>query len=388
MSANESAVLSHITGTFLIHAEGSFLNGAGLDTSGEFRNFVLPKTYQDGRNRVPYVSSQAWRRWLRNTFRDENPNELPAETEVLSRNAKGNPDKIGTKMDPLVYAEDDVFGYMRAALGQGRAKEVEAGEDDLALNLDAEEVTEEAEPKGKKKGKTERVSSVMRPSPFSSSILKSLRSNGWQGDDEGYVHLKEGTPLPYKTRFYNTHLQGVFGLNYARLGVFRNEGDRVELDETLVKKYLDEKMIRASEKNANIYEVIDNKRRERAAMILRALSVLRGGAKQAQFGTEVSPKAIIIAGLNCGNLIFNDLFEERDGQPTIKLSALKETIEDYRKRLTTPVFIGVRDGYLHPQNEADLRTWVSDGEANENNVRLMSPLKAVESLIEHLNQVG
>jgi CRISPR-associated protein Cst2 len=277
---------------------------------------------------------------------------------------------------------------MRAAQGQGRAKEVEESEEDLVLDLDAEEVAEEAEPKGKKKGKTERVSSVMRPSPFSSSILKSLRSNGWQGDDEGYVHLKEGTPLPYKTRFYNTHLQGVFGLNYTHLGVFRNEGDRVELDETLVKKYLNEKKIRASEKNANIYEVVDNKRRERAAMILRALSVLRGGAKQAQFGTEVSPKAIIIAGLNCGNLIFNDLFEERDGKPAIKLGALKETIEDYRKRLTTPVFIGVRDGYLHSQSETELRSWASDGEANENNVRLMSPLKAVESLIEHLNQVG
>jgi CRISPR-associated protein Cst2 len=387
MSANESAVLSHIAGTFLIHAEGSFLNGAGLDTSGEFRNFVLPKTYLDGRNRVPYVSSQAWRRWLRNTFKDENPNEPAAELKAIDWNAQGNPSKIATETDPIVYAEDDIFGYMRAAQGQGRAKEAEASEEDLALDLDAE-ATEEAEPKGKKKGKTERVSSVMRPSPFASSILKSLRSNGWQGDDEGYVHLKEGTPLPYKTRFYNTHLQGVFGLNYARLGVFRNEGDRVELDETLVKKYLNEKVIRASEKNANIYEVVNNKRSERAAMILRALSVLRGGAKQAQFGTEVSPKAIIIAGLNCGNLIFNDLFDERDGQPAIKLGALKETIEDYRQRLTTPVFIGVRDGYLHPQNETDLRSWASGGEANGNNARFMSPLKAVESLIEHLNKAG
>lgn len=388
MSANEKAVLSHITGTFLIHAEGSFLNGAGLDTSGEFRNFVLPKTYSDGRSRVPYVSSQAWRRWLRTTFRDENPNEPAAEIQVLSTNAKGNPDKIGTQMNPIEYVEDDIFGYMRAAQGQGRAKETEASEDDLALELDAEEVAEESEAKGKKKGKTERVSSVMRPSPFSSSILKSLRSNGWQGDDEGYVHLKEGTPLPYKTRFYNTHLQGVFGLNYARLGVFRNEGDRVELDEALVKKYLTENKIRASEKNENIYEAIENKRRERAAMILRALSVLRGGAKQAQFGTDVAPKAIIVAGLNCGNLIFNDLFEERDGQPAIKLGALKETIEDYRNRLTTPVFIGVRDGYLHSQNETELRSWAGDGQANGSDVRLSSPVKAVESLIEQLNRAG
>lgn len=388
MSNNGNSQLTHITGTFLIHAEGSFLNGAGLDTSGEFRNFVLPKTYSDGRSRVPYVSSQAWRRWLRTTFRDENPSEPAAEIQVLSKNAKGNPDKIGTQMNPIEFVEDDIFGYMRAAQGQGRAKETEAGEDGIDLESDAEEAVEDSNAKGKKKGKTERVSSVMRPSPFSSSILKSLRNSGWQGDDEGYVHLKEGTPLPYKTRFYNTHLQGVFGLNYARLGVFRNEGDRVELDEVLVKQYLAENKIRASEKNANVYEVVDNKRSNRAAMILRALSVLRGGAKQAQFGTDVAPKVMIIAGLDCGNLIFNDLFEEKDGMPTIKLGALKETIEDYHNRLATPVFIGVRDGYLHSQNETDLRSWAGDGQATGSNVRLSSPIKAVESLIEQLNQAG
>lgn len=219
----------------------------------------------------------------------------------------------------------------------------------------------------------------MRPSPFSSSILKSIRNTGWQGDDEGFVHLKEGSPLPYKTRFYNTQLQGVFGLNYDRLGTFRNEGDRIELDEALAKKYLADGTIEKDAKR-EIYQVKDNQRCERATRILRSLAVLRGGAKQAQFGTDVAPKAIIAAGLNCGNLIFNDLFEERDLQPVIKLAALKQIIADYQDRLMTSVYVGVRDGYLHPENERELKAWAEE----EPSVRLLSPVKAVVALTEKL----
>lgn len=363
--------LTHIVGTFLIQAEGAFLNGAGLDDSGEDRNAVIPKTFQDGRNRVPYVSSQAWRRWLRETFKEEYPNEPKAELKALSFNSKGNPDKIGTEMDPIHFAEDDIFGYMRAEKGQGRVKDED--EETGSTETDAEEEA----PKGKQKGT--KTKAVMRPSPFSSSILKSIRVTGWQGEDEGFVHLKEGSPLPYKTRFYNTQLQGVFGLNYDRLGMFRNEGDRIELDEIFVSKYLKDGTLEKDE-GREIYRVKNNQRRDRATMILRSLAVLRGGAKQAQFGTDVSPKAIILAGLNCGNLIFNDLFEEKDLQPTIKLETLKQIISDYQSRLVTPVFIGLRDGYLHPENEREVKAW-----AQENTqVRLFSPLKAVEQLTSML----
>jgi CRISPR-associated protein Cst2 len=391
--ANERGSLTHITGTFLIQAEGAFLNGAGLDT-GEDRNAVIPKTYTDindkgQRTRVPYVSAQAWRRWLRLTFQEENPTEPAAELRALSFNARGNPDKIGTEMNPINFAEDDIFGYMRAEKGQGRIKAESTDEEDAEENL--EDAAEAPVEKGKK-AKTEKTKAVMRPSPFVSSILKSIRKDGWQGDDEGFVHLKKGNPLPYKTKFYNTQLQGVFGLNYVRLGVFRNDGDRIELDESLVKQYLNEGSLRTQDGNANIYEVAQNKRRERATMILRALAILRGGAKQAQFGTDVAPKAIIIAGLSCGNLIFNDLFEEKNGEPVIKLAALKQTLEDYRQRLVTPVFIGVREGYLQAANEAELKAWIQAGaqlsDDSNADVRLSSPVKAVEALTTQLAEAS
>lgn len=159
--------LTHIVGTFLIQAEGAFLNGAGLDDSGEDRNAVIPKTYQDGRNRVPYVSSQAWRRWLRETFKQEFPEEPRAELKALNLNAKGNPDKIGTEMNPITFAEDDIFGYMRAEKGQGRVK---ADEDEDEADATGE-AAEEVAPKGKPKGQAQRGQNPRRHASFAVLIL-------------------------------------------------------------------------------------------------------------------------------------------------------------------------------------------------------------------------
>lgn len=374
--------LTHIAGTFLIQAEGAFLNGAGLDT-GEDRNAVIPKTYWDidsqGRRvRVPYVSAQAWRRWLRLTFQEENPNEPAAEIVEKGLSAKGTTNKIGTEMNPIVYAEDDVFGYMRAEQGQGKSKEVDAVADPDNVEDEAEEQPD------KIKKKTEKTKAVMRPSPFVSSILKSIRKDASVlGDDEGFVHLKQGSPLPYKTKFYNTQLQGIFGLNYARLGVFRNDGDRIELDQNFAKQYSADGTIRQQNGKEGVFEVVENKRRERATMILKALAVLRGGAKQAQFGTDVAPKAIVVAGLNCGNLIFNDIFAEKEGKPIIKIECLKQILADYKDRLVTPVYVGFRKGYLHPQNETELES-LKNGVA----VELTSPIEAVNRLTEQLNTIG
>lgn len=375
MSENK---LTHIAGTFLIKADGAFLNGGGLE-SGEYQNVTAPKSFWDvdknGRRfRVPYVSAQAWRHWLRETFREENPNEPISELRALKFNSKGNPSKIGTDMNPFIYTEDDIFGYMNAAEGQGKDKKKKGAEEEDEAE-DSEEVAQ--------KPKTEKTKAIMRSSPFASSILKSIRKADIITDDEGYVHLKQGSPLPYTTKFYNTHLQGVFGLNYSRLGIFRNDGDRIELDENFVKKYVADGTIREIEKG--IYEVADNKRRERATMILKALAVLRGGAKQAQFGTDVTPKAIVVAGLNCGNLIFNDLFEEKESQPIIKLETLKDIINDYRNRLATPVYIGIRKGYLHLVNETELQTFAQE---NSDVVRLSSPIEAVNQLTAEFEKVG
>ena len=331
--------LTHVAGTFLVEAPASFLNGAGLG-DGENRNVTLPKTFRDGRERVPYVSSQAWKRWLRNTLIEET--NWPASVlRPIDLSTKGTTNKIGGEFDPINFPEDDIFGYMRAEGKQKRQPDGEEGETEEA---------EAAEKSGKK------VKSLIRASPFSASILCSIRKSAWQGRDEGFVHLKEGTPLPYTTEFYHTHLEGVFSLNYMRLGVFWNIGDRVELDESKIDKLLKEGKIKVlkEEKSGKVYEAIDaaKKRKERASELLKALAHLRGGAKQAAFGTDVAPKVLILAGVTCGNPMFNSLFVDDGNGPYLKVDTIKEIAKDYSDRIVTPIFVGIRKGYL--KNESDV----------------------------------
>src|SRR5581483_10661322 len=421
MSDNRRAV-THVAGTFLIQADGAFLNGAGLG-EGEDRNVTIPKTFRDGRNEVPYVSAQAWKRWLRTTTVQE-ANWPASEPQAIGWNPKGNVNKIAGQLNPVEFPEDDIFGYMRAQEGQGRRKVVE----------EEEEETEE-ETGGKTKA-------VMRASPFAASLLASLRSNGWRGEDEGFVHLTKydpqalaeaeverflgsvsgktqdkkkdlwerleefekewaaqvksavdesnlehlremlsakarekrrevqfienaTSPLPYSTRFYNTHLQALFCLDYSRLGVFWNIGDRVELEEVKARKFLTEKKIEdvttqepysALTQNGElgrIYQLMDRnkERKRRATALFKSLAVLRGGAKQAQFGTDIAPKVLVLAGLNCGNPIFNHLFIEDAEGPVLKVDTFKEVVRDYADRIVTPVLLGIRAGYLKNENE-------------------------------------
>jgi CRISPR-associated protein Cst2 len=369
--------LTHVVGTFLIQAEGAFLNGGGL-AKGEYGNTTIPKTFADFKDKVPYVSAQAWKRWLRNTFQEENPEpDTPhAKVKQIGTSAKGTTNKIGTEMDPVTYPEDDIFGYMRAQEGQGKASEKDEEGEEQDTGSDTRE---------EKKKKKEKTKSVMRPAPFAASVLSSLRKSGWQGLDKAYVHLQEGTPQPYNTEFYNTQLQGVFGLNYARLGVFRNEGDRIELDEKFAKEYLHSGKIeemKMKTSSGKWYQIANNPRKDRGAAILKALAVLRGGAKQAQFATDVAPKTIVLAGLNCGNLIFNDLFEDTKEGPVLKLQTLEQVIMDYEDRIVSSVYIGIRDGYLSKTNEEDLKKYAKIGNIQ---VTVTSPIDAVNQMIRQLS---
>lgn len=322
-----------MAGTFLIEASASFLNGAGLG-EGENRNVTIPKTFRDGGFRVPYVSAQAWKRWLRNTLIEET-GWPQSELRALEKNVKGNVSKIGGEFNPIDFPEDDIFGYMRAEKGQGR-------------------VRDEDEEEGEETKKGSKTRALIRASPFAASILMSLRRSGVLSKDEGFVHLKEGPPLPYTTEFYNTHLQGVFCLNVGRLGVFSNLGDRIELDESKIPEWVKGEKIKVirEEQAGKVYELTGSDvRANRSAAVLRSLARLRGGAKQAAFGTDVSPKALVVAGLSCGNPVFNSIFTDDGNGPQLKVDTLREIVKDYADRITTNVYIGIRKGYLRNEDE-------------------------------------
>lgn len=312
------ANLNNITGALLIDATAAFLNGAGLGVQ-EDKNRVIPKTFKEKVNNrieeVPYVSAQSWRRWLRDTCNEEN-NWSPSELRAIGEGSeKGNTNKIATELNPIEFPEDDLFGYMKAGA------------------------------KGEE--------SIQRTSPFKSSILKGIKNMRTVNIDEAFVHLKEGTPLPYSTKFYSTHLEGFFNLEYYRLGMYDNLGSKQELSSELLEKHKDNllssnlagKFFRYELKNAK------ENRNSNAAGLLKGLAYLRGGAKQAAFGADVSPKVLILAGLVSANPIFNGLFIGTGEKPILNIDLLLELSKDYKRKLATPIYVGLRKGYLQNEDE-------------------------------------
>ena len=312
------ATLKNITGALLIDATAAFLNGAGLSTT-ENKNVVIPKTFRERVNgrleEVPYVSAQSWRRWLRDTTNEEN-DWIPSELRAIGKSeGKGSTNKIATELNPIDYPEDDLFGYMKSGTGKEE--------------------------------------SIQRTSPFKTSILKGIRDMRVINNDDAYVHLKEGTPLPYSTKFYSTHLEGFFNLEYYRLGVYDNLGSRQELSQELVKKHGDKFNETTIHNRFKRYELkdADRIRKKHAKGLLQGLAFLRGGAKQSAFGSDVSPKVLIIAGMETANPVFNNLFIGKGEKPSLNIELLEQIAKDYKDKLATPIYIGIRSGYLENEEE-------------------------------------
>lgn len=333
--------LRNIAGDILCDATATFLNGAGL-ASGEDQNTILPKLFKEtvnGRKEdVPYVSAQAWRRWLRNTSNEEN-NWTPSELHAIEFNAKGSTSKISTELNPIDYPEDDLFGYMKSG---------SKGEE-----------------------------SIQRTSPFKTSILRGIRNMRALSTDDAFVFPKDGTPLPYSTRFYSTHLEGFFNLEYYRLGMYVNTPSRQELSKELIEKYTSNLSVDTIQKNITRYTLkdVEQIRKSRAAGLLKGLVYLRGGAKMAAFGADVSPKVIVFAGLSSANPCFNNLFVGKGEKPELNIALIEEIAQDYADKLATPIHIGIRSGYLG--NEEQVKALAEKGFVVD------SPVNVVKSFVNN-----
>lgn len=340
--------LKYIAGTFLIQANEAFLNGGSAGGAGsEEQNIVMPKFMWVNGKQVPYVSSQAWKHWFRNTLIQET-NWPASELRAIGWNDKGNTSKIAGMLNPIEYPEDDIFGYMFASAKEKVPKKLTDEQKVIIASLPEEQ--------------------LVRPAVFLASLLSAIQTKGTISKDEAYVHLKgQSTPLPYTTGFYNADMNAIFGIDVSRLGVFDNLTAR-EIDPKLIQKAIADKKIdlvkpNAPKNNAAIYQKakLSDYRKDAIYQLLNALAHLQGGAKMAQFGVDVTPKVLIIAGLGIKSPIFTNMFEMGNEKPRLRTGLLEELMSDYKDRLKTPVFIGMRKDYLENEKEVrDLATKLKD----------------------------
>ena len=316
-------------GFILIDVDVVTLNNAGKNMASNFDNAVGTKQILKGRNSYVYVSGQAWRYWWRDTLQKN----LQWELSPVTRDSK----IAFTEADPIRYADDDIFGYMRAA---------------------TEEVTDE---KGKKK--KENIT-VTRVSPLKNSVLVSVApvrtAENWSS-----MSRQDGDAVPYSKQEYSAVMKGMFSLDLEQAGTFSsyNKTGYKNLSDKLKKEALDsgsEELDDPFVKDAKgephkLVRLPKEIRQKRIIDAISALKSISGGAMQTNNMADVTPKFIILATTNTGNHPFSSIAYPvgvYNDVPTLSIEALKEVLSDYKDTFQGEIFIGRRKGFFEEIDES------------------------------------
>jgi CRISPR-associated protein Cst2 len=335
--------MAHISGLLLIDCPASALNNAGdkipLEKPDILNdNWTAIKKIRTGQGVFPYVSAQAFRYWLRDTL-----TSIPGWTpSPVFREAK----VAYTDADPIQYAEDDVFGYMRAPAGAGA---------EIAAKRNVWKTAGLSDQDTKGSGKEEKFVALTRSSPFKMSTLISigpLRSQ-YIGSDFGSMTRFEGDPVLFAHEFYRTTLVGMFSVDLHMLGRFYHV-DRTgyrHLDNLRLQSAKERKLKSIDGEKA--YELPLEDRKKRLTQLLLGLATLSGGAKQALHYTDVSPRFLLMGVAKGGNHLFlNAIGASKEGQPVINTEALKEVATVFKEDLLSDFFAGLAKGYMDDQRSA------------------------------------
>ena len=311
-------------GFYVIDVDVVALNNSGKSVLSNFDNGVAAKTISKNGRTYVYVSGQAIRYWWRSTLQKN----LHWQLSPVIREEK----VAFTNANPLEYADDDIFGYMRAA-------------------------TEEVEKDGKKKKQN---ITVTRVSPLQNSVLVSASAvrpvENWSS-----MARQEGDSVPYGKQEYSAIMKGMFCLDLAMVGTFSdyNKTGYKNLSEALRKEAvsaygaqeIDDPFVAGKKLVRMPFET----RVKRASDTIQALKTISGGAMQTSNMGDVTPKFIVLATTNTGNHPFSHLvtsYGEHEEFVKFNEQALREILLEYEGTFEGKVFIGRRAGFFDDFDES------------------------------------
>lgn len=312
--------MSFVTGLFLIDAPASALNNLGSIPGARTDNTVGVKLIRARDGAYPYVSAQAFRYWLRTTLEQAN---LGWEAAPIYREKK----VAYTDANPILYWDDDLFGYMRAP--SKKAEAVKAREEDES-----------------RIGETPTTETITRVSPFRVSTLVSIAPVSIT-EDFGTMSRHEGDPVPHEHQFYRATLKGLFSLDLSACGSFsfRQKTGYLNLDEERINMAIEKKL--EPDIPNKLYRLPAKERIKRISALFEGMAHLEGGAKQALHYTDVAPALAIMAVTRGGNHIFGHVIGATGyGLPEIKHEALLEALTVFADDLLSDVYLGWTAGYL------------------------------------------
>jgi CRISPR-associated protein Cst2 len=321
-------------------------NGAGSGTTTPVKKAIFRgRTY-------PYVSAQAFRRWLRETM--VSMGSVPSPTTRVGK-AEGKAQKATTEADPALYADDDLFGYMKAT------------------------------------AKSDNEATTLRDSPFMVGTFLSVEPVR-PAEDFGVMARGVGNPVLHAHEFYTADLAAPFLLDLPLIGTFTLPDKEGAGKPNYLSVQAAQLAADAIAAGASLTEFRGQQalrlpldlRRRRAAMLLEALGDLAGGAKKALHYGDRTPALIAVApmagGVNPLGFVI-DGAEDGSGLE-VRATALREELQAWQGEWEAPVRFGWRPGFreqVRKQFEADLGDLIGQGQ-----VTITHPRIALRTLGEEI----
>ncbi len=284
----------------LYNLQGGFLNGAGA-SSGKYPVTEVKK-YQMRGTQYPYMSAQAWKKLLRDTFAF-----LKNEPSYYDRlNGKGK-----DVLDPIAFLEDDLFGYSHPFN--------KPPEQDNPLRY--------------------KVVSANRIAPLALSNLVALESN--VSTEKGFLHLQDDTPLPYSTEFSSGWFFGNLALDIDRIGVFQNSADMIEMSEEMLKG--NKAQIVKVEEGKYVISDREERVKEAVKLLFDSIMGLTYPPKASQFMVDFTPK-VLLCTVSDGMAPFGSFLLSTQENLTIDVQKIRDLVASRGHTFRSPVFIGYRSG--------------------------------------------
>jgi CRISPR-associated protein Cst2 len=354
--------MSFVTGLMLIDAPASALNNAGAMKDELYGNKVAVKVIRSGGQLYPYVSAQSFRYWLRATLEKST---LGWKSATIYRDGTKS---AYTDANPIVWWDDDLFGYMRAPNDETRKERKEDAEYQKLTPLDTDS-----------KGKEQ---TVTRLSPFRVSTLVAISPANIVQDFESMSRHKEGDAVLYSSQFYRATLKGLFSLDLHACGTFsyRNKTGFRNLDGVRIEIAKADGLTELEEEKA--FRLPIEQRVARITTLFDGLACLDGGAKQTLHYTDVAPALVVLAVTKGGNHIFGHIVgADGKGQPVFKIDALQEALTVFEKEILSNVYVGWVRGYLDGE-----RAKLEEFAKAETHIKISHPREAYAALIADLNK--
>jgi CRISPR-associated protein Cas7/Cst2/DevR subtype I-B len=317
-------------------------NGLGED------NVAKVKAMRVGRDVYPYVSAQAFRRWLRDS--------LPADERrsPVTRSGSGKKQQAYTAGRPHLYLDDDLFGYMVAVKKDAEGSNGTCQRDTVLA-----------------------TGTLVAVAPRRPESDFGTMSRGFSAGENPVIHGHE---------FYSAELAADLLLDLPRVGTFETDGTglKVALTEAGAAEAREHGAEEVELRNNSVLRLPLAERRRRAALLLSTLAAVQGGAKQSLHYGDRAPALVLLAPMKGGVNPFTRVLAARDGQTVFRGDVLREEISAWSDEMDGSVLLGWAPGFLGEQRER-VRDDLADL-IGAKTVVLDHPRKLLTMLAEQINK--